>query len=743
MMPVDPSLWIDGQLAVYGPSGMSSYGNMPDKLLDWTQDVESLNGGTPAVHDLRWRVAEFRSEVPSWDEAKECLASEIRKVFPGISLPTVADAEVLVQVIEWSADPKVRTAIEQGSTTWPSLLSSEILHRSNESWSDLPHSRILSFLTEASPDIGELTQAAIPGCLGVVIRWTARGAPMRVVRLNPDTLHLEICEFQMDKRTNEPYESFKADIVSSPFVVRRFEDEKGNDWYEWLRKTQLEGEDKIVRCSREDLIDLVRSSYRPSSEMMRGLAAWLERLPPSGTVSTRLALMGPSNKAGIHIGWWVPAVFGRLVEDRSNAAGILARWYRPRSAELAMDRFRALLSFATTPKLQAILCYVAGAPLFAKLAPSRPLPYLELVGMSGAGKTHTTRAAIAVLWGLGDGHREYIGGDAIHSGFRRTDFLSATDLPVLVDETSLTRTEREHMRAAANGSLTSRGGTDLLHRSYSPTAPVIFTCNASPDDSDSSSAERRGDSRRRIRIHFDAADTQALSESYAEFTSWIASLPGGPTALPGEGGGAALYRLNTLYRETGSDLVGIVRDAKDEQDAVLTLGAAILGVQPPKISADVSDHAGEAFLEWLRVEVGRYVDIRVSASSSRWGGKSDPIVQRIRPVDKRGDVPDLAEYVSVVYVTSAALEEYKAYRHRLGSSSPYHRLCDLASLAPLTGQTPKDMVGAADPGRPAPRGHLVRVNGLPVRAAKIALPVVQDDDGAKRPTLEEVGPNLT
>ncbi len=743
-MPADPNAWAGGRLEVYGAPGMGFYGTIPPNLLDWTQDVHDLNGGRPELHDLRWRMSEFRSETASWDEAKECLVEEIRKAFPELNLPTIADANALVVVLEWSRDDKVRKALENGSDEWPALLSAEVLRRAEENWADPDHARILSFLSEKSPERGDMVQAALPGCRDVVLRWDLHGDPTQSVALDPSTLHLEYREYATDRKSGTTYVAYRSDVVPARFVVRRSEDQAGVDWYEWARKAQLDGSPQVIRCSRQDLIETVRTAYRPSSAMMRGLGAWLERLPPMGSVCTRLSLSGPKNRAGIAVGWWVPPVFGKRVDDRANAAGIMGGWYRPRTREVAVERLRELLSFATTEKLRAIMCYVAGAPVFAKLSPDRPLPYLELVGESGAGKTHTTRAAIAVLWGVGDGYREYVGGDVLHSGFRRSDYLSATDLPVLVDESSLTRSEREHMRAAANGSLTSRGGTDLLHRGYAATAPVIFTSNSSPDDSDSSSAERHGDTRRRIRITFDDSDRGTISGDAEEFTRWLRSLPEGPIADHEDGGGAALHRLNEITRR-GEDvgrLRSIVDAAASEQDAVLALGAELLGIPPIHLAPDNTDQAGEAFLEWLRVEAARYLELRF-ANSARGGPRADPAMQRIRPVDERGDVPEVPDQIRFVYVTASALEEYKAHRRRIGSASPYHRLSDLSSLAPLTGQSPKEVVGVPDAKHPAARGHLVRVNGVPVRAAKIALPVAQEDAGAKQPTLEEVGPDLT
>ena len=734
-MPVDPSVWQDGRLAAPVPSALNHYGWIPPSALDWTQDVHDRNAGTPEAHDLRWRLSELHSEGGDWEDARARLVEEIREAFHGISLPTVAEANSFVDVLEWSRDEKVRNSVENASDGWPSLLFAEILQRAPENWADPAHARVLAFLSERDPARGGLVRAALPGCRDVVLRWDLHGEPTASVALNPATLHLEYREYATDRKSSHTYVAYRSDIVPTSFVVSRHEDQAGVDWYEWERRPNLDGRSQLFRCHRQDLIESVRSSYRPSSAMMRGLGAWLERLPPTGVVRTRLSLEGPRNRANITVGWWIPSVFGRQVEGRTDAAGILASWYRPRTKEMALERMRKLLSFASSDKLRAILCYVAGAPIFAKLAPDRPLPYLELVGESRTGKTHTTRAAIAVLWGLGDGYREYIGGDVLHSGFRRSDFLSATDLPILVDESSLSRSEREHMRAAANGSLTTRGGTDLLHRGYAATAPVIFTCNASPDDSDSSSAERHGDERRRLRIAFDDTDRIPIQNEVEEFTRWLRTLPADPLGDPEKDGGAVLHLLNEATDRGGdlSKLRGVIDGAQSEQEAILSLGATLLGIPPVRLRVDDTDQAAETFLEWLRVEAGTWLKIKTAVESGRGPAASTSVLQRLIPLDDSLRPVGGGSYIRAVYVTGAALEEYKAHRRRVGSSSPYHRISDLATLASVTGQKGSDIIGSPENGRSLARGLRVRIDGSQIRAALVRLPDLKDGEEGPLP----------
>ncbi len=743
MAPVDPKAWADGRLVSHDPAGMAMYGRIPTQLLDWIQTVHDLNDGRPDLHDLRWRVAEFRSEVggpdpadaSSWEEPRRRLIDEVRKAFPNIQLPTEDAAKILLVVLDWVRSDDVRRTVSDRAGGWERALSHEILSRADEDWTDHVHAIVLGYLRDNAPETDQLVRAALPGCRETVLKWNSHGEPMATVGLSPSTLRLEYREFAYDKKSRETFLSSVAEIVPSRFVVRRVADEAGRDWYEWPRDRESESGPVVLRASREELIDSVRGAYRPMGAMLRALGAWLERLPVAGEVRTRLALVGPKDRrTGLTVGWSVPPVFGKSVDGRTNAAGILAGWYRPRDRTTAQRRLSELRSYLATNKLRLVACYIAGAPVFRRLAPSRPLPYLELVGESGAGKTFTTQAAIAVLWGLGDGDHEYVSGDMIHSSFRRSDLFSATDLPVLVDETQISRPERESMRAVANGSTTSRGGTDLLHRTYAPTSPIIFTRNGSPDDSESSSSERHGDDRRRIRLCFDAEDTSAVSSTGGSFAKWMRGLCLDPVAELGPDstglvGGAALFALTDLTNGgiDLSELAGIANSEKPEKEAVVCIGAKLLGIDAPAMPGPTDDHAAETFLDWLRVEAARWVEIRYASEDGGGRGgrvaRSDPTLQRIRPETSTGDIASVAEDIHHVYVTTAALEEYRAYRRRMGLTSPYHRLSDLASLAPETGQTASDVVGKPDPSRSgASRGHLVRVSGVPVRAAKIVVP---------------------
>ena len=743
MSPVDASVWVDGRLQSYAPAGSGTYGNIPTELLDWTQNVHDLNDGRPDLHDLRWRAAEFRAEVggpdptvaSSWEEPRRRLIEEIRTAFPNIQLPTEDAAKTLLVVLDWVRSDTARRAISDRLNGWERAFSFEVLSRADEDWTDHVHAIVLDYLRDNAPDTDRLVRAALPGCREVVLKWNSHNEPMATVGLSPETLCLEYREFAFDKKARETYLSSVSEVVPSRFVVRRVVDEAGRDWYEWPKDRESESGPVVLRASREELIDSVRGAYRPMGAMLRALGAWLERLPVTGEVRTRLALVGPKDRrTGLTVGWSVPPVFGKSVDGRTNAAGILAGWYRPRDRATAKRRLAELLSYLATDKLRLVACYVAGAPVFRRLAPSRPLPYLELVGESGAGKTFTTQAAISVLWALGDGDHEYVSGDMIHSAFRRSDLFSATDLPVLVDETQISRPERESMRAVANGSTTSRGGTDLLHRTYAPTSPIIFTRNGSPDDSESSSSERHGDDRRRIRLLFDEEDASAVSSTGGSFGAWMRGLVLDPVAELGPDGtglvgGAALFAVNDLTNGgvNLSGFAGLANSEIPEKEAVVRIGAQLLGIDPPTMPGPADDHAAETFFDWLRVESARWVEIRYASDDSGNRGarvaRSDPTLQRIRPETAVGDVPSVAEDIHHVYVTTAALEEYRAYRRRMGLASPYVRLSDLASLATETGQTASDVVGKPDPARSgASRGHVVRVSGVLVRAAKIVLP---------------------
>ncbi len=729
-MPSDPSLWHDGRLAAPAPSGMEWYANIPPVLLDWSQDVHDLNGGRPELHDLRWRMAELFAETGrhdgfedprSWEPSKWSLVEELRRAFPGVNLPPVADAGAFAEVMEWSRDGEVRKAIENASDDLPALLSAEILSRAEENWADHSHRTVLGYLSSLDPARGDDVEGLLPGCREVVLRWDRRTIPEVGVSLSPSTLHLEYREYKGGEQAH------RSELVPACFRVRRYRDERGSDWYEWRSPggASTGPAPPDIRCQRRELIDHVRAAFRPSSSMLWALGGWLESLPVMGEVSVRLALTGPQNRSGAWCGFHVPPVFGRQVEGRSDAAGILAGWYRPRPRDVAMARLREFEAMLPTDKHRAILYYVVGAPLVARFAPWRLVPYLENIGESGAGKTETSHYAIAVAWGLGAGPKEFIGGDTIRSAFRRADFLSCTDLPLLVDETSLGRREREEIRSSVNGSLTTRGGTDLLHRGYAPRTPVLFTSNPTPDESDSSDAERHGDERRRIRIFWGHEERSALDAGREGFNAWSRRLVSDP--VDPEGGGAVLWLLRDIHSRDPeySGIRALIDSSRSDVQLVLDLGAHILGAPSITITQETREQSGEAFLEWLRGEAGRYIELRFRTESGRaW---SDPLLQRIRVVKSDGsDAPHLDQAESI-YVTALALQEYQAHRRRMGGASPYHQLSDLSGIGRLTGQSASDIVGKGSEGR-SPRGHVVRIQGASARVARILLAPPAEED---------------
>jgi len=385
--------------------------------------------------------------------------------------------------------------------------------------------------------------------------------------------------------------------------------------------------------------------------------------------------------------------------------------------------------YATSSKLRAINCMVAGAPVFRAIAPERQYPRLDLRGMSGAGKTNYTLGAIAVYWGLGGGPHELLSGDTITSGFRRSDFLSASDLPVLVDETHLTRREREEMRAAAGGATTTRGGTDLLHRAYGLGAFMVTTANDSGDESDSSLSAKRADDRRRLRVTFTQKDIVGIAERKEEYDRFLRTLTTGEQDP--SGGGAALWLLRDAHAADPklSAFCEIARTEPSEVNAILRIGALLLRVNAPRFDLSTEDDAASDFLEFIRGEVVELLGLKE-------GDHRSPVYSRIRAVDAGGlDVYGSAEKVRSVYVSLGEIREYSRRRAAARKDSAYSKLADLVSLCAVTGQSEEEMVGKPEPNRPA-RGISKSLAGTTTRVAIVKMPSAEPDAPPKSRTLD-------
>jgi len=701
-------------------------GNIPPELCDYIWDVGDLNPTLNHV-ELQRILCECRDSVPpsaaedtAWALAKKGFIAALRERFHTVNIPLEPDEGLGYDkgpVMAWSKDAELRHLLEFAgpNAEIAEALAREIRHRCSENWEDEAHDKILGYLAYLDSWLADETRQAIHCCRPTPLSVDENGEIATSAALNPDTTFLEISYYKRGVMVTTHL------IIPVPFIVRRFRDPNGGDWFAWRREHTIGNrlvDSETIRSPRRDLVEWIKTTYRPTMPMLHALSLWLEKLPIEGHISTRLELKGPLNDAEVPVGFWVPISFGRRLDNRSDAVGILSSWYRPRTKDVATRRWNRLQKFVTTEKHRMILAYIAGSPIARKLAPNNPLPTLSLVGESSTGKTDFSRAALAVLWGVSDGPSEYIGGDAIHSGFRRADYFSATDLPILIDEASLTRQEREQMRAIANGSVNSRGGVDLLHKTYQGRAPSIWTSNSIPDYSESSSSEQHGDTRRMIQVEMDSTDIDAILANREEFRAFLARLPDDPVIEADDrsedGGGYALHRLNELFAEDNSleSLRSIVSASVDDRQLVLDLGAAVLGMDRVIYSSARTDQSAHAFLDWLRAEAVSWVETYQDDRAKT----KDNIRSRIQVLDSAGRPARAVSEIDTVCVSNLELAEYKAFRRRQGLSSPYNTITDLSSLAPITGQKPSEIIQRSGPNR---AGYFTRLSGVAAKVARV------------------------
>ena len=493
-------------------------------------------------------------------------------------------------------------------------------------------------------------------------------------------------------------------------------DESGRRWVSWTLP------DCRLRAPHEEAVAALGKRYRLTGTYAHATAAWLAAYPVAGECSTRLALLPPSAGRPWHI---PPEVWAVEQGGSRSPAAIVAGWYRPRGREEALALLGRLRGCAVTTSHKVILAYAAGAPIARALAPSRVRPYAECIGISGAGKTAWAVACIATCWGLGGRAHEFLDPSALGSEFRFEAWLAATDFPLLVDESELSSEQHRRLRRAVSGGLGSRGRGDQTVKAYDHTAPVVLTSNREPDESDVSPSERSGDERRRIRLRYGVSDCEALTaERRAAFAQLTADLAADTPPDP-DGGGAALWALRDLEaREPGVPSLRTLSVAyADDRRYVLAVGAALVGLDVADVvgAVDIATDpaAEEDFLAWLRATATRWIglvtDRRTDGEHNDLGPRrpDDALLARISVLTRdaatvrhAGDVP---EYV---YVTAAALSDYRAECRRRGRDSAMRVLPDLRALASITGQAEDEVCDAR-------RGHVRRIAGQSARVAII------------------------
>ena len=550
---------------------------------------------------------------------------------------------------------------------------------------------------------------------------------VRDIALGPnDCLRSSSYTFTADPETKEVRTTVTySSVVGVPFRPRRYVDEAGSAWITWE-----EPGGGTIRGPLPEFVKRVRDRFSLGPSEASPLAKWIEALPVAGQISTVLRLTPPKDG----LSWRVPRAFGREGDrHRRDSVSRLASWYRPRGRDIALARQEGLKPFAIGAKLRMILLWAFGCVVTALLAPWRPRVELNLTGDSGTGKTTWWQTTVSVAWALGGLEKEVHGKDAVESGFRWLDLLAATNLPVLFDETRLSPEEREELRSALSGGQAGRGGTDLLQREYSRDASVGTATNRSDDDIDLSASELHGTRRRRISLVFESDDKELIQPNLEKFNVWLQSLR--RDLVEGkddyEGGGAGVWLLRD--HEKSDPGLGRLREIandprRSDRQAVVDVGAELLGMKTVTVPPDEADPAGDAFLSFLRSEEARYkllIEDQVRDNEGRPTGRirkpDDPIFARIRFVvleREKGGVDWLGYPGGTVtaYVTLGELRHYASECRRAGRNSPFHTLTDLRALAVHTGQSADEICETGRAG-----SYTKRIAGTVARVALVDL----------------------
>lgn len=538
----------------------------------------------------------------------------------------------------------------------------------------------------------------------VVISVDEDGDPVEAVRRQDGALAYVRTNYSKDGEK-------RAYSVTTVLIPRSFEptvrtDESGERWVDWAA-----GPDGPVRAPIREFTDALCRRYAIRGPSAHALSLWLDNLPPVGPVATRLALYPPDSR---HVNWSVPSsIYTRENGLARSPNSIVASWYRPRPKDFALEQLRELLTFARTLNQRAVLAFLAGAPVAAKIAPNRPRAYTEEVGESNTGKTEWARAGIAVLWGLGGRPKEFLDLSALTSEFRWEAWFATTDLPLLVDESLLDLAQRRRLRRAVSGGLGSRGRRDQLVYTLPHTAAVLLTTNVEVSELDSAPSERHGDARRRLRLVYGREDRAALTPQRLEaFHTFQRGLSEGP--VDPDGGGAALWMLRDLeLRDPGLTTLKAL-DTGDRSDVqfVLDVGAAMLGLDRITLQEGDEPEAEDAFVDWVRQAAARWV--QVTNSRDQHGNlrrPDDPLIPMlsVRTTDGKTEATRL-EDAELVLVTATALRAYEVETRRGGRTSPWSKLPQLRALSAVTGQPEDEICGLT-------RGHLRWLSGKRERVA--------------------------
>ncbi len=415
--------------------------------------------------------------------------------------------------------------------------------------------------------------------------------------------------------------------------------------------------------------------HAPSFPMRDGVAIhqWLAAQEPTERILEHVLLQLEPDGAG-------GAFLVRLPQHSrtDTEIGRLVRsFHRSNSLPNLLPELRR---FTVTPKLRTILQYVVGGPVYQVLRPDSPMVVCDAYGTSGTGKTVYTQAAINVVWGRRD---TGIGGDVLDSPFRLGVIRSMTNLPILIDEASRYGADQTRTPGVRRG--TSSQGM----RVYPHVAPIVITRNTAYNDA-TSAAAWGGNERRRIPITMEAADVAAIAPRRKKWER----------ARLWERPSAAWRHL--LANRTCAELEKVIETIPDEREAVLALGAYLLGQKRVSLEAR-AESPEQLFLDWMTAAVAKYGMWRPVAD-----GQAVPQFPDLRAMMR-------VEDGSVVWVTQDLIRRYEQETLRSGKRPLFTQLGDLRQLSAALGTTSADDIYM--PTKP----KVLRFGGNSARCARIPL----------------------
>jgi hypothetical protein len=443
-----------------------------------------------------------------------------------------------------------------------------------------------------------------------------------------------------------------------------------------------QGETRVIWQGTVYSLDQLRYAPGfPSGATRDHVMRWLEAQKPNRTICETFSLVADNNQ-------WVLRL-PTAPKAGSFLAKTVATYAVPSdSPGVLIERWHTFLAFAVTDNHRRLLAYLVGAPYYVSLFPDRPGPQLLAWGDTGAGKTDYARAAERQYWGYSP---VVLSTDALSSEFRNMHTRSATNLLAFVDEAE--DTGKDHLRAKSG----ARGRSDQTMTVFDLRAPLYLNRNPDPQDS-SSIYSAHGDARRRMELHFTAADKEAVLPWKGEFQEKDYINSGGGYCHAAHANGVTPASTRAKFMEA-------FQSGKSDPEAILEVGAWIAGMDPvtPPTSSRLTPE--ETFIEYVRAKVIEYSTPRSTGRDGEGMGWQFPAVRSTMKVSG-----------NTVWLSNKFIEDYIAAKRREGGVPMFRSISGLVTLAPSTGQTPDDIFPHG--------GHATRLTSddTKTRTAKLVLP---------------------